>query len=173
MYSVRCTAGQVFDFDESQCRPVNLVDCPLQLQRFQAPAIPFYLRPNTPQENPQVRIQVLQSPGSNGLTFFSNGRQVQTATAQAAQPRQASVTSSIHQNPLNQDGTPRRQLGQGQVVVEGQGLNPLRSQQGFTQDHNNVPVIQTVGNSNGNNNNNNNLPGFFQRQTAATSFIQQ
>uniref|UniRef100_A0A2C9LPY5 Chitin-binding type-2 domain-containing protein n=1 Tax=Biomphalaria glabrata TaxID=6526 RepID=A0A2C9LPY5_BIOGL len=62
-YSLRCPLGQAFDFDKSRCRPDREIDCPLQLQRFQAPAVPAYLRPpGQNQQEREIEIRVVQVP---------------------------------------------------------------------------------------------------------------
>ncbi|XP_059160464.1 uncharacterized protein LOC131944033 [Physella acuta] len=61
-YSLRCPLGQAFDFDRSRCRADNEVDCPLQLQRFQAPAVPSYLKLKTPNQDREIEIRVVQVP---------------------------------------------------------------------------------------------------------------
>ncbi|BFZ23350.1 hypothetical protein BsWGS_26389 [Bradybaena similaris] len=58
-FSIRCPLGQAFHFDRARCRPESEVDCPLQLQRFQAPAVPHYLRPNQAHHDREVEIRVV------------------------------------------------------------------------------------------------------------------
>ncbi|BFZ23553.1 hypothetical protein BsWGS_26592 [Bradybaena similaris] len=84
-FSLRCPLGQAFHFDRARCRPENEVDCPLQLQRFQAPAVPPHLR--SPQDR-DVEVRVVHlAPGvnPNNLQFYSNGRQVQVTNQHTAQ----------------------------------------------------------------------------------------
>ncbi|GFS05155.1 hypothetical protein ElyMa_006514200 [Elysia marginata] len=133
-YSLRCPLGQVFDFDRSRCRLTNSVNCELQLQRFQAPAVPGYMWPNqrSPQEG-EVEIRVVHvGPDAVSNTQGQNPpRQARPGTLPQPQlPRQATGLAQSQGQGRDQDQTPS-QARQPTQQVQGQP-------QGQTQ-HNNIP----------------------------------
>ncbi|CAG5131502.1 unnamed protein product [Candidula unifasciata] len=97
-FSLRCPLGQAFHYDRARCRPENEVDCPLQLQRYQAPAVPPHLR--SPQDR-DVEVRVIHlAPGvnPNNLQFFTNGQQVQVTNNHAPQRGGHTLIAAQQQN---------------------------------------------------------------------------
>ncbi|GFN75871.1 hypothetical protein PoB_000237700 [Plakobranchus ocellatus] len=140
-----------FDFDCST-RAANAVNCPLQLQRFQAPAVPAYLRPNQAQHEREVEIRVIHvTPGSD-----TDNTAAGTNNLPAQSPQNVAVRSNADQGrpprlPPPQSSQYASGEGQGQVLINidppqgvpstsmlGQGLPPQRDIPSFFP---NTPVI--------------------------------
>ncbi|KAK3757590.1 hypothetical protein RRG08_017377 [Elysia crispata] len=138
-YSLRCPLGQVFDFDRSRCRLTNSVNCQLQLQRFQAPAVPGYMWPNqrSPQEG-QVEIRVVHVgpdtagnlPGQNSPSLESSN---QAGPARAPLPQLPGRAVSNNQGHVQGQAT--SQGGQARQAGHGQGQIQTQDQ----RQQNNIP----------------------------------